>query len=388
MYNFDQLESRKGTMSLKYDCNAKRGMPEDVDSFWVADMDFPAPKEVQEALIDRCHHGIFGYTEPDDEYYQALDGWFFRKHQLHIEPETVVMTPGVVYAINMAVRAYTEPGDGVMIQKPVYYPFFQTIKVTGRKVVNSPLVYEQGHYVMDVEDFERKIVEEKVKLFILCSPHNPVGRVWTKEELEKVADICYQHNVIIVSDEIHCDFVFEGKKHIPLINIKEEYKDITITCTAPSKTFNLAGLNHSNNIIPNKELRKKFQQEINQCGGSNYSLMGIIATKAAYTYGDQWLQEVQDYLAFNVKFIKEYLGEHLPKVKVVEPEGTYLLWLDFTAYGLTGEELDKKIIYEAKLWLDGGTMFGAEGAGFQRINIATSTSKIKGALDAIIRVFA
>jgi cystathionine beta-lyase len=387
MYNFDKLESRKGTKSLKFDYAVKRGMPEGIQPLWVADMDFPVPKEVSEALIQRCNHGIFGYSGPDDNYFKALNGWFERNHKLTIDPETVLITPGIVFAINLAIRAFTNKGDSVLIQQPVYYPFFQSIKTNERKVINSPLINQEGHYEIDFEDLEQKMIQENVKLFILCSPHNPVGRVWTKKELERIGDLCLKHQIIVIADEIHCDFTAEGHIHTPFINVKPEYREFTITCTAPSKTFNLAGLHHSNIIIPNKKLKQAMNQEMNMIGGIDASLMGLIACEAAYNHGEVWLEEVKEYIKGNLEFIKAFLKEYLPEVAVIEPEGTYLIWLDFRALGLSQKELDRKMIYEANLWLDGGTMFGEEGTGYQRVNITTSRENIRQAMEAIVQVF-
>lgn len=387
MYDFDHLESRKGTWSLKYDYATKRNRPENILPLWVADMDFPAPKEVLEAMIERCNHGIFGYSEPNESYFQSVKSWFKRRHQLEVDSESIFLTPGVVFALNIAIRALTEVGDHILIQQPVYYPFFMSIENNQRKVVNSPLLNKDGHYEIDFEDFERKIVENDVKMFILCSPHNPVGRVWTKEELERVGDICLKHRVWVVSDEIHCDFVAKGYHHIPFVSIKEEYRDITVTCTAPSKTFNLAGLHHSNIFISNPKIKEVWKKEMSLVGGSNASLMGLIACKAAYDYGEVWLEEVKTYIQSNFEMMKEFLEKELPKVKVIEKEGTYLVWLDFRALGLSQQELEHKMVYEANLWLDGGEMFGTEGEGFQRVNIATNRDTVMKALVALKHTF-
>ncbi len=257
-----------------------------------------------------------------------------------------------------------------MIQRPVYYPFSNVIIDNGRTLVNNPLIYNSGTYSIDFEDFEAKIIENGVKLFILCNPHNPVGRVWTREELVRLGDICLRHGVTVISDEIHADFIYSGYRHEVFANIKPEFADITITCTAPSKTFNLAGLQVSNIIISNRELKKAIKNEINKTGHGQINTMGIVACKAAYQYGHEWLQQLKAYLAGNLSFVRNFLAERLHKIKLVEPQGTYLVWLDFRELELTEAELEKLIVRDAKLWLDGGTMFGEEGKGFQRINIA------------------
>jgi cystathionine beta-lyase len=281
-----------------------------------------------------------------------------------------VKTPGVVYAVAMAIRAFTEKNDAVLIQRPVYYPFSESIQSNERVLINNPLIYEDGKYHIDYSDFEEKIVNNQVKLFILCNPHNPVGKVWTKEELIKLGDICIKHNVIIVSDEIHADFIYPGHQHHVFAGLKPEFAERTITCTAPSKTFNLAGLQVSNVLISNSNLKTLFKTEVVKSGYSQLNTMGLIACKAAYEYGDAWLQGLKSYLYENLIYTKKFLEKHIPEVKLIEPEGTYLLWIDFNRLGLSEEALEDLIVKKAGLWLDGGTMFGPEGLGFQRINIA------------------
>ena len=369
-YDFSQVIERNNTLSIKYDFAKERKKPSDLLSLWVADMDFPVAQEIKDALIERCNHGIFGYSEVKTPYYEVIAKWYQEKFNWSTKKQWLVKTPGVVAAIANAIRAFTNIGDAVLIQKPVYYPFFLTIEDNQRKVVNNSLVYKNGRYEMDFVDFEEKIISHKVKLFVLCSPHNPVGRVWNKEELLKIGDICLKHKVIVVADEIHADFVYQGHQHQVFANLKTDYQEITVTCTAPSKTFNIAGLQVSNIFIANENLRKKFKQEMKKTANADINVMGLIACQAAYSQGEDWLRQVKIYIAENLEYVKTFLRDNLPQVKLVEPEGTYLLWLDFRELNLTEEELEDLIINKAKLWLDGGTMFGAEGVGFQRINIA------------------
>ena len=379
-YDFSQVIERNNTLSIKYDFAKERKKPSGLLSLWVADMDFPVAQEIKDALIERCNHGIFGYSEVKTPYYEVIAKWYQEKFNWSTKKQWLVKTPGVVAAIANAIRAFTNIGDAVLIQKPVYYPFFLTIEDNQRKVVNNSLVYKNGRYEMDFVDFEEKIISHKVKLFVLCSPHNPVGRVWNKEELLKIGDICLKHKVIVVADEIHADFVYQGHQHQVFANLKTDYQEITVTCTAPSKTFNIAGLQVSNIFIANENLRKKFKQELKKTANADINVMGLIACQAAYSQGEDWLRQVKIYIAENLEYVKTFLRDNLPQVKLVEPEGTYLLWLDFRELNLTEEELEDLIINKAKLWLDGGTMFGQEGDGFQRINIACPKESLKKAL--------
>lgn len=377
---FDEIIERKNTNCLKYDFAVERSKPDNLLSFWIADMDFKTAPEIIDAIRRCTDHGIFGYSEVKEAYVDALKGWMEEKHGWKIEGEWLVKTPGVVFALAMAVQAYTEPGDSVIIQQPVYYPFQEVIRDNDRKVVNNSLILgSDGKYHMDLEDFERKVVENQVKLFLLCSPHNPVGRVWTREELESLAEICIRHDVIVVSDEIHGDFIFSGR-HQVFAGISEELGNRTITCTSPSKTFNLAGLQISNIFIVNPVLRKKFKDRIATAGYSQLNLLGLVACQAAYQYGSNWHRELMEYLKGNIEFLKDYVKEHLPQIRITEPEGTYLVWMDFRGLNLTEEERENLIIQKAGLWLDSGAMFGEVGEGFERINIACPRSVLEKAL--------
>ena len=382
-YNFDEVVDRKNTNSIKYDFTREHGKPEDVLPLWVADMDFRTPDIVREALIESADHGIFGYTDSKQDYFNAVYNWYKDRFDWEVEESWLVKTPGIVYAIAVAVRALTQEGDAVIIQQPVYYPFSNTIANNKRRLVNNSLVYKEGKYKIDFEDFEQKIKDNNVKMFILCSPHNPVGRVWTKEELIRMGDICLKYNVILVSDEIHCDFVFTGNEHSVFTSLKAEYLGNTIICTAPSKTFNLAGLQTSNVFIANEDLKNKFKKEIDISGYSQLNTMGLVACQAAYEHGGQWVDDLNRYLEGNLKLIRSFILERLPKIKLIEPEGTYLLWLDFNEYGLSEKELDDLITNKAKLWFNSGAIFGRNGAGFQRVNIACPRSIIEKMLSQL-----
>ena len=385
--DFDLVVERRNTDSLKFDFAVERGKPEGVLPLWVADMDFRTSSFIIEALEERAKHGIFGYTETKEDYYEALAGWMKRHHDLEIRPEWVLKTPGVVFALAAAVKAYTQEGDYVLIQQSVYYPLKEAVEDNGRRVISSDLVLEaDGKYRINFEDFERKLKEYQVKLFMLCNPHNPVGRVWTREELEGLAEICLRNDVIVVSDEIHEDFVYPGHKHIPLLSVNERIKNRCITCTSPSKTFNLAGLQIANILIPDQGLRRKFRKQIQAAGYSQLNTFGVVACKAAYTKGEQWYGAVCDYIRENLEFLKNYIKEKLPEVKVIEPEGTYLVWLDFRGLGYCNEVLEDLILHKAGLWLDSGAIFGQTGSGFQRINLATSRSTLKEALERLAKI--
>lgn len=382
-YDFNKIINRNNTKSLKYDFAKERNMPEDLLPLWVADMDFQTSPEIIEALNKAVSHGIYGYSEGKEEYFDAVYNWYNDNFNWQVKKEWLIKTPGVVFAIALAINALSNEGDSVLIQNPVYYPFTEVIIDNNRKLVNNSLVRNGKKYEIEFEDFEKKIIENNVKLFILCSPHNPVGRVWKKWELEKIGDICLKHNVKIVSDEIHSDFVYPENKHIVFSSLDEKYQNITITCTAPTKTFNLAGLQISNIFIPNLEIRKKVLKQLDRVGYSQVNLMGLVACEAAYKYGRQWLNELKEYLLDNLNFLRDYLETNIPQIKLIEPEGTYLIWLDCSALGFEDKELEKFIVEKAKLWLDSGYIFGKEGECFQRINIACPRETLKKALEQL-----
>ena len=378
-FDFDKVVDRHGTKCLKYDFAKERGRSDDMLPLWVADMDFQTAPGIQKSLSDAVAHGIYGYSEGKDDYFQAAAGWYEKHFGWKVEKEWLIKTPGVVFALAMAVKAYTKEGDAVLLQQPVYYPFSEVITDNHRRLINSPLQQIDGHYEINFEEFEQKIVEENVKLFLMCSPHNPVSRVWTREELEKLGDICKKHGVIVVSDEIHADFVFEGK-HQVFADLKPEYKDFTVICTSPGKTFNIAGLQASNILIPNEALREAFAKQITAAGYSQISAPGIEAVIAAYAQGEEWYQEMKKYVGENITFLHEWMEEHIPQIKVTRTEGTYLVWMDFRGLGIAEENLKDFVENRAGLWLDGGKMFGESGSGFQRINVACPRKTLEKAL--------
>lgn len=386
-YNFDEVIDRKGTNCLKYDFAVERGYPEGVLPFWVADMDFRTAPPVIEELERRVQHGIFGYTDPGADYRAAVWNWMKTQHDWTPAVGSLTITPGVVFALGMAVQSFTAPGDAVLIQQPVYYPFSSIILGNDRQLVNSPLVLKDGHYEIDFVDFEQKITSKNVKLFLLCNPHNPAGRVYTRDELQKMATICLQHGVTIVADEIHNDFIRKGYEHTVLASLGNDIAQHVVTCTAPSKTFNLAGLQISNIFIENESMRQKFRATIDHAGYSQPNALGMFAAQAAYEKGLPWLEALRDYLEQNYQKTKAFLAQHLPKVTLIEPEGTYLLWLDFRAYGLSAKELDHLIVHEANLWLDSGHIFGKDGEGFERLNIACPWATLEQGLKQLARTF-
>jgi cystathionine beta-lyase len=381
---FDTVIERRGTGSLKWDAAASRGLPADALPMWVADMDFAVPDAVTDALMSRVTHGIYGYSEPDDAYFEAVLGWLGQRHGLNVEREWIVPTPGVVYALAQAVCAFTTPGDAVIIQQPVYYPFSEVVVDNGRRLVVNELVLDEeaGRYRMDLEAFEEAVVSEGVRMFMLCNPHNPVGAVWAADDLRALGEICLRHGVTVIADEIHQDLILRGR-HVPFISLDPRFAGLTVTCTAPSKTFNLAGLQVANLIIPSPGLRETFKQQVTSSGYSQLNPLGLVAGTAAYTHGAAWLEELLEYLRGNVAFMRDYLAEHIPDVRLIEPDGTYLAWLDLRRLGLTEQAKRELVVERARLWLDAGTMFGAGGEGFERINLACPRSTLASALDRL-----
>jgi cystathionine beta-lyase len=384
-FNFDRVIDRTNTYSIKHD-PVSRGKPEDVLPMWVADMDFMAPPCVIDALVSRAQHGVFGYSEPGAGYFSAVQGWYRDRFNWNAEREWLTITPGVVNALYISVRALTKPGDGIVVQQPVYYPFNSVVRQTGRQLLVNELVYNENRYCIDFDDFENQI--KQAKMFILCNPHNPVGRVWTQDELTHMGEICLRYGVIVISDEIHQDFIFPGHRHYVFAALDRRFANITITCTAPSKTFNLAGLLHANIFIENESLHTQFKQEYSDCGLSQPGILGLVACEAAYAGGAEWLDQLINYLASNMSHIGKFLQANIPKIKLVEPEGTYLAWLDCRALGLPQNELDNAITNKAKLWLNSGPSFGKGGNGFQRMNVGCPHSVVQIALDRLKKEFA
>ena len=346
-YDFDSPVDRRNTNSIKYDFAAERGYPEDVLPLWLADMDFRAPEPVLEALRKAVDHGIFGYSDVKEDYFQALHRWFSERFGWDTRPEWLVKTPGVVTALALGVQAFTEPGDAVLVQPPVYTPFYHVVRDNGRRLVENHLVYEDGAYRLDLADFERTVERENVKAFILCSPHNPVGRVWTREELEKLGGICRKHGVFVLSDEIHCDFTYPEAPHTVFLKACPDLAEQTIVCTAPSKTFNLAGQQVSNIWIPGEEARAKFRAAQRRVGLDGVNLLGLVACQAAYEKGSEWLEQCKAYLRKNLDLLRTFLAERLPEVRLVEPQGTYFAWLDFSDLGLDKTALNSATLLEA-----------------------------------------
>ena len=384
--DFDTIVNRRNTDCLKYDFAKRRGMPEDILPLWVADMDFKTSSYVEDALAERIKLGIFGYSEVGDEYFQAVSNWMKKYHDWDIEPNWMIKTPGVVFALSMAVRAYTEPGDAVLIQQPVYYPFSSAVLDNGRELVSSDLILDNNRYTIDFQDFEQKIIDHNIKLFLLCNPHNPGGRVWSLNELKQLGDICCRHHVIVVSDEIHNDIVW-NENHTVFANVSKELQEISVICTSASKTFNLASMLISNIFIPNQKLRRLFREQVNAAGISQLSILGLIATQAAYSKGHVWYKEMMSYVKDNMAYIRNFTEERLPGITCMESEGTYLVWLDFRGTGLSYKEINDRIINKANLWLDSGEIFGKAGEGFQRINAACQRSILEQAMTQIEKAF-
>ena len=369
-YNFDEIIPRRGTNSCKWDSAADA----DVLPMWVADMDFHVAPAITEALQCRVAHGIFGYTRVPDAYYESVIRWFKRRHGWEIRKDWMIYTSGVVPAVSAIIKALTCPGDKVMVQGPVYNCFYSSIRNNGCEVVSNSLVAEGDTFRMDYEDLERKASDERVKLLLLCNPHNPAGRVWTREELVRAGEICLRHGVIIVADEIHCELVMPGYAYTPFASISEDFLRHSVTCVSPSKGFNIAGLQIANIIAADEEIRRKIDRAINVNEVCDVNPFGVLATMAAYDEGEDWLLQLLDYLQGNYECLKDFCQRHLPGFPITKLEGTYLVWMDCRRLGFTSEELEHRLVTEARLWLNAGTMYGAEGEGYMRWNIACPRS--------------
>lgn len=381
-YDFDIIIDRANTSCEKWDGLKDKFGSSDLHSMWVADMDFKAPPEVIQVLKERVEHGIFGYTGRFEGYHRSVVDWVRRRHGWEIREEWLSYSPGVVPALSMALLAFTQPGDGVIVQPPVYYPFFSVIDGRGRRIIENPLKLENGRFSMDLNDLEEKI-DPSVKVLFLCNPHNPVGRVWTQEELEKLARICVDNDLLIVSDEIHSDIIYKGAKHIPLASLSEELANRTITCISPSKTFNIAGLSTSVVIIPNRKIRENYNRILGFLHIDSGNVFGTLALEAAYNMGEPWLEELLIYLEENIDYMEDFLAKRIPSIRLIRPEGTYIPLLDCRDLKMTAPELQEFLVKEARIALDGGDWFGTGGEGFARINIATPRKLLQEGLERI-----
>ncbi|WDV45352.1 pyridoxal phosphate-dependent aminotransferase [Clostridiaceae bacterium M8S5] len=384
-YNLNEIIERNNTYSVKWDTTFLKEQfgRSDLLPLWVADMDFKCPQPVIDAIINRAKHGIFGYAFIEDNFHNAVINWNKRRHNWDVKKEWIVFTPGIVTAVNQCVQAFCKPGDKIIIQNPVYYPFGEAILNNGCQIEHNQLIQKDDKYIIDFDDLKEKAKNPYVKMMILCNPHNPVGRVWSREELIKLGEICIENDVIIISDEIHRDLIYKGHKHIPFASISDEFAQNSITCTAPSKTFNIAGLKTSNVIIPNEKIRNNYIHQLVRNSLESANTFGIEAIIAAYNYGEEWLENVTQYLEDNVRFIDRFIKEKMPKVKFTKPEGTYLGWLDFRSITENTELLDDILINKAKVGLDSGHWFGKGGEGFARINFACPREILE---DALIRI--
>ena len=380
-YNFDEAVERRGTGCLKYDFAKERGKKEDVLPLWVADMDFKTAPAVTERLQKVVEHGIYGYSDSKEDYFAAVSGWYHDHFDWDVKPEWLVKTPGVVFALAAAVRAYTEKGDTVLIQQPVYYPFRQVIESNDRKLVSSDLVLKDGHYEIDFEDFEAKIKEHQIHLFLLCSPHNPVGRVWTKEELEAVGEFCIKHELLLFVDEIHGDITAPGVEFVSALSLSEEVRKRLIVASSPTKTFNIPGFILSYLIIPNQEYRVVVKREIDRIGMHNPTIFSAAVAGCAYQQCDDWYKAMLSYIDENDKFTRAYFAEKMPEFYIYPREGTYLLWMDYKELGCEEAELEKWFLEKAKVSVYMGTVFQEEGRGCIRLNIASPRKLLEEAYD-------
>jgi len=384
-YNFDERIDRSGSNSVKYDAREFYFGNADVMPLWVADMDFRTPDFIVDAIKKRAEHEIFGYTLRSESYSLAIVNWLKRRHNWEIKPDWISFSPGVVAGLTLAIEALSKTGDGVIVQPPVYFPFFDSVKGTNREMIENPLKLENGRYYFDLEDLKQKI-KPNTKLLLLSNPHNPGGMAWNSEELSALANICLDNNILIISDEIHSDLIFDGFKHTPLAGISDEIAQNCVVCMSPSKTFNTAGLTTSFLIIPNKRHFVAYEREMRLPHLHMGNIFGTTALEAAYTYGDEWLAQLLKYLQDNFSFLEEFLEENLPQIKAMRPEATYLIWLDFSAFGLSDEILNKKLI-EGGVGLNRGVQFGKQGSGFMRMNIGCPRSTLHEALLRIKKIF-
>ena len=382
-YNFDEIIDRSGTNSSKWEPDVLKELfgESDLMPFWVADMDFKVAEPIVEAIVKAAQHGIYGYSNRPASYYQAIIDWTERRFGWKLEKEWIEYTPGIVPAVNYAIQAFCMPGDNVLIQQPVYYPFANAINNNGCHVVSNDLVFDGEKYNMDFKDLEEKLKDPKTTMMILCSPHNPVSRIWSREELKKVAQLCLENEVLLISDEIHNDLVFSGYKHTIFGLVGDEYLNNLIVCTAPSKTFNMAGMQSSNVIIPNSSLMRRFRRVLERNSIGSQNPLSIVSLEAAYKHGEEWLEQLLEYLEGNIKFIDEYLKNNIPKARMIKPQATYLAWIDFSAYVDEGSKIEELMAKKGKIAMDGGTWFGSQGAGFMRLNFACPRELLRQGLE-------
>lgn len=383
-FDFDTILDRRRTGSYKWDFCERAFGEKDVIPMWVADMDFEAPPAVVEAIRRRAAHGVYGYPLIPPSFWQAAIGWLKRRHGWDVRKDWMAKSPGIVPALNYAVRAFTKPGDGVIIQTPVYFPFYHAVENNGRRLVRNPLRFDGRRYTMDLGDLERKL-DEGGRMLILCSPHNPVGRVWTQEELEGLGRIAIERDLLVVSDEIHADLVYSGHRHHVLAALSSDLADRTVTCIAPSKTFNIPGLSMAIVIASNPKLLQAFKDETERAGFELGQVFGIVGFEAAYAHGEDWLDELLPYLEANVDLMEKFLAERIPGIRLVRPEGTYLALLDCRGLGLEPAALNDFFLKKARVYFSDGVLFGEEAAGFVRINFGCPRALLVEALERIER---
>lgn len=381
-YNFDEVIDRTGTYCEKFDSRGKIFGREDVIPLWVADMDFATPSFIMEAIRKRVEHPILGYSYRDNTYNQSIVGWVERRSNWKIEVDWLDFSPGVVSGVVFGIRAFSQPDDVVVIQPPVYHPFARQTKLNDRKIKNNPLQWTPDGYKIDFEDLDRKL--QGAKIFLMCNPHNPTGRVYTRSELLRIGELCIKHDVIILSDEIHSDIILDNNQHIHIASISKEIADRTVTFIAPSKTFNVAGLSTSVSIASNDALRRRLKYEYDKLHADQGNIFGAVALRAAYENGDEWVDQMRAYISKNADYVVEFLAQNMPCVKCHKPQGTYLMWLDFRAWEMEHEAIYNFLVQKAALGLNQGMMFGEEGFGFMRMNIASPLSVIKQAMDQLL----
>ena len=379
-YDFDQIIDRSNTNSIKVDALERVFGSKDVIPLWVADMDFLSPPEITEGLKKRVEHGIFGYVEPGEQYFSSIINWLKNRHDWFVNKENITFIPGVVKGFAFAIDVFTNDNDKIIIQPPVYPPFKGTTEDLNREIVTNPLIFEDGQYSMDFDNL-RQVAKTGCKMLILCNPQNPSGRIWTKEELSELAEICFDNDIIVISDEIHSDLALPGNKHVPFATVSEKAAQNNITLMAPSKTFNIAGIVSSFAVVENEDLRKKYFDYLLARQLNEGTIFGYLAAQYAYEYGDEWLDQAIEYIQKNIDFVDDFLKNHIPQIKVIRPEASFLIWLDCRDLNLSQPELENFFIHKAKLGLNSGTMFGKEGEGFMRLNVGCSRITLEKALD-------